>query len=152
MRIVRLKLDQLPLDRPSMLDGGFEIGDSVRGLGGGCLEDPMSNVVQLCKYRQGSKQVCFDRHELNRLLSLYSRRVSGGEWKDYAIGHGDGMAAFSVFRNASDRPLFTVIKYAPGTHRNGDYVLCSGRRRIKRGSTLGEILASFERPLGLVVS
>jgi hypothetical protein len=111
----------------------------------------MSNVVQLSEYRQRPRQVCFDRLELNRLLSLYSRRVRGGEWKDYAIGHGDGMAAFSVFRNAADRPLFTVIKYAPGTHRNGDYLLCSGRRRIKRGATLAAILGAFERPLKLVM-
>ena len=111
----------------------------------------MSNLVHLCEYRQRPKQVCFDRYELNRLLSLYSRRVIGGEWKDYAIGHGDGMAAFSVFRNSSDHPLFTVIKYAPGTHNNGDYLLCSGRRRIKRGATLGAILDSFERPLNLIL-
>ena len=111
----------------------------------------MSNVVQISEYRQRPQQVCFDRHELNKLLSLYSRRVRGGEWKDYAIGHGDGMAAFSVFRNASDRPVFTVIKYAPDTHRNGDYVLCSGRRRIKRGTTLGAVLASFDQPLKLVM-
>jgi hypothetical protein len=112
----------------------------------------MSKVVQLYEYRHRSKQVCFDRLELNQLLSLYSRRVRGGEWKDYAIGHGDGMAAFSVFRNSSDRPLFTVIRYAPGTHRNGDYLLCSGRRRIKRGATLGDVLASFDRPLKLVMT
>ncbi len=111
----------------------------------------MFNVVQLSEYRQRPRQVCFDRLELNKLLSLYGRRVRGGEWKDYAISHGDGMAAFSVFRNASDRPLFTVIKYEPGTHRNGDYLLCSGRRRIKRGATLAAVLTSFERPLKLVL-
>ncbi len=111
----------------------------------------MSNVVQLSEYRQRPKQVCFDRVELNRLLSLYSRRVRGGEWKDYAIGQGDGMAAFSVFRDTADRPLFTIIKYAPGTHQNGDYLLCSGHRRIKRGATLAAILAAFERPLKLVM-
>ncbi len=112
----------------------------------------MSNVVQISEYRQTPNQVSFDRHELNKLLSLYSRRVRGGEWKDYAIGHGDGMAAFSVFRNASDRPLFTVIKFASGTHRNGDFLLCSGRRRIKRGASLGAILTFFEPPFKLVMS
>ena len=112
----------------------------------------MSNVVQLSEYHQRSKQVSFGRHELNKLLSLYSRRVRGGEWKDYAIGHGDGMATFSVFRNASDNPLFTIIKYAPGTHCNGDYLLCSGRRQIKRGATLGVVLSSFDQPLKLIMS
>ena len=121
-------------------------------LGVGRFAVTMSKVVQLSEYHQRPKQVSFGRHELNNLFSLYSRRVRGGEWKDYAIRHGDGMAAFSVFRNASDEPLFTIIKYAPGTHRNGDYLLCSGRRRIKRGTTLGAILSSFDQPLKLIVS
>jgi hypothetical protein len=112
----------------------------------------MSKAVQLSEYRHRPKQVCFDRHELNQLLSIYSQRVRGGEWKDYAIGHGDAMAAFSVFRNSSDRPLFTVIKYAPGTHCNGDYLLCSGHRRIKRGANLGDVVASFDRPIKLVTT
>ena len=119
--------------------------------GGGRREEPMTNVIQLSAYRHKPKPVSFDRHELNKLLSLYSRRVRGGEWKDYAIGHGDGLAAFSVFRNSSDRPLFTIIKYAPGTHSNGDYLLCSGRRRIKRGATLNAVLATFESPIQLVL-
>ena len=124
----------------------------VLAVGGGRFADPMSNVVQISEYHQRPKQVSFGRHELNKLFSLYSRRVRGGEWKDYAIGHGDGMAAFSVFRNSSDEPLFTIIKYAPGTHRSGDYLLCSGRRRIKRGTTLGVVLSSFDQPLKLIMS
>ena len=121
-------------------------------LGVGRFAVTMSKVVQLSEYHQRPKQVSFGRHELNKLFSLYSRRVRGGEWKDYAIRHGDGMAAFSVFRNACDEPIFTIIKYAPGTHRNGDFLLCSGRHPIKRGTTLGVILSSFDQPLKLVVS
>lgn len=111
----------------------------------------MSKLIQLAQHRPRSSPVSFDRLELNKLLSLYSRRVICGEWKDYAIGHGDGMAAFSVFRDASGRPVFTVIKYAPGTHRNGDYLICSGRERLKRGKTLTSVLQVFQRELRLVM-
>ena len=112
----------------------------------------MAKLVNLTEYRRKPKLVCFDRHELNKLLSLYSRRVIGGEWKDYAISHGDGMASFSIFRNASDKPIFTVIKYAPGTNGNGDYLVCSGGRRIKRGRSLAAVLDIFARHLKLVAS
>ena len=64
----------------------------------------MTKVVNLSEYRRKPRSVCFDRQELNKLLSLYSRRVIGGEWKDYAISHGDGMASFSIFRNTTDKP------------------------------------------------
>ena len=110
----------------------------------------MAKVVNLSEYRRKPRPVCFDRQELNKLLSLYSRRVIGGEWKDYAISHGDGMASFSIFRNTSDKPIFTVIKYATGTHGGGDYLVCSGGRRIKRGKSLTAVLEIFVQHLKLV--
>jgi hypothetical protein len=110
----------------------------------------MAKVVNLSEFKRLSRPVYFDRHELNKLLSVYSRRVMGGEWKDYAIGRSEGMVTFSVFRNSSDRPLFTIIKFAAGTHRNGDYLLCGDRVLLKRGRTLGEVLSQFQRDLKLV--
>lgn len=110
----------------------------------------MSKVVNLSDYFRKQKPVCFDRHELNQLLSLYSTRVIGGEWRDYAIDHGAGMAAFSIFRNATDRPIFTVIKYAKGTNRDGDFVLCGGGLPLRRGRKISDVLAVFESELELV--
>jgi len=111
----------------------------------------MSKVVRLSSYRRrGDQRVHFTRGELNQLLSLYSRRVIGGEWKDYAIDHGKGMSAFSIYRDSSNRPAFTVYKFASGTHRKGDYVVGSGGNILQRGGTLGEVLAVFEPHLKLV--
>jgi len=112
----------------------------------------MSGVVNLSKYRRGQKRrhVCFDRLELNKLLSLYSSRVIRGEWKDYAISYGDGISEFSIFRNSSDRPAFTVIKYPPGSHRRGDYMVCADDRRLKQADSLESVLKVFERNLKLV--
>ncbi len=112
----------------------------------------MSGVVNLSKYRRGRKRrhVCFDRLELNKLLSLYSSRVIRGEWKDYAISHGDGISEFSIFRNSSDRPAYIVIKYPPGSHRRGDYMVCADDRQLKQADSLESVLKIFERNLKLV--
>lgn len=112
----------------------------------------MSGVVNLSKYRRARhrRHVCFSRLELNKLLSLYSSRVIRGEWKDYAISHGDGVSEFSIFRNSSDRPAFTIVKYPPGSHRMGDYMVCTGNRRLKQGDSLESVLRIFERELKLV--
>jgi hypothetical protein len=110
----------------------------------------MAKVVNVSDFKRLRRPVFFDRHELNKLLSVYSRRVMGGEWKDYAIGHGDGMVTFSVFRNACDRPLYTIIKCAAGSHRSGDFMLCSDRTLLKRGRSVGEVLSHFQRDLRLV--
>ena len=94
--------------------------------------------------------MCFRRDELNLLLSLYSRRVIGGEWRDYAIDQDRRHAAFAVFRRSSDRPVYTVCKFADGTHQDGDYVVYNGGKAMKRGRSMGEVLSWFEGTLRLV--
>src|SRR5690606_10999380 len=97
----------------------------------------MSWVVRISDFRRkNAPPVYFTRNELNQLLSLYSRRVIGGEWKDYAIDQGRGMSAFSIYRDSSTRPAFTIYKYANGSHRLGDYAVGSGGNLINRGKTL----------------
>jgi hypothetical protein len=111
----------------------------------------MSRVVRLSEYRRkGAKSVSFTRNELNQLLSVYSKRVIGGEWKDYAIDYGKGLSAFSIYRDSSSRPAFTIFKYASGTNRKGDFVVGSGGNVIKRSQTLIEALSVFDRDLKLI--
>ncbi len=114
----------------------------------------MTKVVRLSDFRRSrGRFVSFTRSELNLLLSLYSRRVIGGEWKDYAIDHGNGMSAFSIYRDSSDRPLFTVFKFTGANQKKkGRYVVGSGGNTLKRGRTLAEALSVFEKELQLVSS
>ncbi|HXS39872.1 MAG TPA: DUF2794 domain-containing protein [Stellaceae bacterium] len=107
----------------------------------------MSIVFSLSDFRRRSKRIFFTRAELNQLLSLYSRQVMRGEWRDYAIDQQDGMAAFSVFRRTQELPLYTVVKTTPGSSRQGDYILLSGRQRIATTATLGDLLARLQRLL-----
>ena len=65
----------------------------------------------------------FTRSELNQLLSLYSRRVAGGEWRDYAIDQRAGQAAFSVFRHTHDRPLYTITKRRARSGQSVEYLV-----------------------------
>ena len=102
----------------------------------------MSNVLRLGDLRR-SKRVFFTRAELNQLLSLYTRQVMRGEWRDYAIDQRDGAVLFSMFRRTQEQPLFTVMKSAPGASRKGDYALLSGDQRIATGSTLGDVMAQL---------
>jgi hypothetical protein len=113
----------------------------------------MSNVLPLPqKPRHRRKLVVFERGELGQLLNLYSTRVASGEWRDYAIDFRQGMALFSIFRHAAEQPLFAIAKLAPGSQRQGDYVVVSGPRKIAQGRSIGEVLAALERQLRLVYS
>lgn len=109
----------------------------------------MANVCHLADIRRRQGFVHFTRSEMNTLLGLYARFVAVGEWRDYAIAMGQERAVFSVYRSAYDRPpLFTMIKYAEGSHRQGDFQLLMGGQPFKRARTLDSLLAHLGRPRG----
>jgi len=110
----------------------------------------MHQLINLAEHRRGERHIYFDRRELNKLLSLYSRRVAGGEWRDYAIDHGPGMAVFSVFRHSHDRPLFSIAKRVKAPGRTIDYVVLNGPQRLKSGATIDEVLDVLEPKLRVV--
>lgn len=83
------------------------------------------------------------------LLSLYSRRVSAGEWRDYAIDHERGLAAFSVFRHSRDQALFRILKLQD-VDRRCQYQVIAGLFRLGTAATLREALRLFEPKLRLV--
>jgi len=107
----------------------------------------MATLHRLGDYRRKVRNVFFTRPELNQLLSLYSRQVMHGEWRDYAIDQQEGAALFSVFRHTQERALFTIVKFAPGTSRHGDFSVLMGPQRLASGGALGEVLASLKKQL-----
>jgi len=109
----------------------------------------MADVIRLSEHRRNpKKRVTFNRQELRQLLDVYSRRVASGEWKDYAIDQQGGLAVFSVFRHTFDAPAYAIAKRTDG--RRCDYLVISGRQAIKRGASMGEVLAIFNKPLRLI--
>jgi len=111
----------------------------------------MNTVLRLADFRRKQRRIFFSRSELHQLLSIYSRQVARGEWRDYAIDQHEGAAVFSVFRHTHESPLFTIVKAAPGTGRQGDYAVLQGRSRLASGAALGEVLAPLVKALGPVM-
>jgi|SRR5580698_2360663 hypothetical protein len=109
-------------------------------------------VVPLRDYRAKRRPQFFTRAELNQLLGLYSRNVSRGVWRDYAIDHREGRALFSVFRHSQEAALYTVIKSVPSSTAPAEFVVMSGRQRLKTASTLTEALDFFRSKLALVAA
>ena len=96
-------------------------------------------------------QVSFDRKELNAILNIYSFMVAGGDWRDYAIDHLKDRAVFSVYRRASERPLFQIEKTPKLARRQGAYAVLSEQGIIlKRGHELAQVLKVFDKSLRLV--
>ncbi len=74
--------------------------------------------------------VTFNRLELNRILNLYGRMVAAGEWRDYAIDFLRDRAVFSVFRRASEVPIYRIEKDPRLSRKQGAYSVISASGMI----------------------
>lgn len=99
------------------------------------------------------QQVTFDRRELNRILDLYGRMVAAGEWRDYAIDFLKDRAVFSIFRRASEMPIYRIEKDPRLARRQGAYSVVSVTGLIlKRGHELDRVLRVLDKPLRVVAA
>ncbi|MGH6955375.1 MAG: DUF2794 domain-containing protein [Caulobacteraceae bacterium] len=88
----------------------------------------------------------FERSELDRLLRLYGRMVAAGHWRDYAIDGLRDAAVFSVFRRASEAPLYRIEKRPALARRQGAWaIIGQGELTLRRGHELDQVLRFFDR-------
>ena len=98
-------------------------------------------------------KVTFSRRELDRILGLYGRMVAAGEWRDYAIDFLRDRAVFSVFRRASEVPLYRIEKNPRLARKQGAYSVISATGLIvKRGHELDGVLRAVDKSLKLVTT
>jgi hypothetical protein len=91
-------------------------------------------------------RVTFDRRELDRILQLYGRMVAAGEWRDYAIDFLKDRAVFSVFRRASEVPIYRIEKDPHLARRQGAYSVISATGLIlRRGHELDRVLRVLDK-------
>ena len=96
--------------------------------------------------------VFFDRRELYQLLNLYGRMVASGHWRDYAIDGLKDAAVFSVFRRASEVPLYRIEKHPHLARKQGAWaVVAQGGLVLRRGHDLDHVLRVFDRARFAVV-
>jgi hypothetical protein len=96
--------------------------------------------------RPREAEVFFNRAELDAILSVYGRKVAEGEWRDYAMGGFRDVAVFSVFRRASEIPLYRIEKRPKFARKQGAYsVIAATGLVLKRGHDLAQVLKVFEK-------
>jgi len=117
--------------------------------------DPSENraVARAAAATPPPNRVTFNRLELNRILNLYGRMVADGEWRDYAIDFLKDRAVFSVFRRASEVPIYRIEKDPRLARKQGAYSVISATGLIvKRGHELDKVLRAVDKSLKLVAT
>jgi hypothetical protein len=98
-----------------------------------------------------ASRVTFDRGELNRIFGLYGRMVAAGEWRDYAIDFLRDRAVFSVFRRASEVPIYRIEKAPKLARKQGAYSVISATGLIvRRGHELDRVLRVLDKSFSVV--
>lgn len=95
--------------------------------------------------------VAFDRRELNVIFNLYGAKVAAGEWRDYALDFTPAKAVFSIFRRASEAPLYRIEKNPELSRRQGAYAVIAATGLVmRRGHDLARVVRVLDRGLKLV--
>jgi hypothetical protein len=98
--------------------------------------------------RSVNKPVAFQRQELNAILRIYGKKVSEGEWRDYAIDHLSDRAVFSIFLRSSEMPLYKVEKVPALAKKQGAFrvVAAASGMILRRGHELAAVLRVLDKP------
>ena len=96
------------------------------------------------------KFIFFSKLELTSILNLYSKQVSKGYWKDYALDSAIDNAIFSIYKHSLDKPMYQIIKNSQKGFRNKPiFFIKKDGEIISKSNDLFIILLNFEKKLSI---
>ena len=96
------------------------------------------------------KFIFFSKYELTSILNLYSKQVSKGFWKDYALDSKANTAIFSIYKHSHDKPMYQIIKKSFKGFRNmPDFFITKDSEIINKSTEISTILLKFEKKLSI---
>ena len=112
--------------------------------------DPPSNTNIKTIKNIEKKFIFFSKLELSSILNLYSKQVSKGNWRDYALDSKIDNAIFSIYRHTQDKPMFQIIKNSQkGFRDKPSFYIKKGEEIISKSKSLFTILSNFEKKLSI---
>ena len=104
-------------------------------------------------FKNIAPKVAFDKKELGQILRIYGRMVALGEWRDYGIAMLRDFSVFSIYRHASEWPVYKVTKTVVGANKKEFFaVIEMDGTTLKRGHDLTSVLRILERKLFRIVN
>lgn len=105
-----------------------------------------TSSAQQSRRKRIAEPVAFTRQELGIILNTYGYFVAAGEWKDYAIDSLREVAVFSIFRKASESPLYRIEKRPKLAKRQGAWLVVGANgANLRRGHELENVIKVFDK-------
>ncbi|MDC1357456.1 DUF2794 domain-containing protein [Pseudomonadota bacterium] len=106
--------------------------------------------TSLNKVMSEKNLIFFSKFELTAILNLYSKQVSKGSWRDYALDSQIDIAIFSIYRHTHDKPLYQIIKKSQKGFRNKpEFSIKNEVSIINKSNEILTILSKFEKKLSI---
>lgn len=80
------------------------------------------------------RDIFFNKIELQIILNLYAKMVSGGEWKDYGLTITKREVSFNVYHRTSDFPAYKITKNLKPKNKNEKYQIKNAQNQIIKNS------------------
>ena len=80
------------------------------------------------------KDIFFNKSELQLILNLYAKMVSGGEWKDYGLTISKKEISFNFYRRTSEFPAYKITKNLKPKKEGEKYLIKNSQNVIINNS------------------
>ena len=74
--------------------------------------------------------IFFNKNELQIILNLYAKMVSGGEWKDYGLSISKKEVSFNVYHRSSEFPAYRITKNLKPKNKSDKYLVKDSQNKI----------------------
>ena len=94
----------------------------------------MKHLKLVINNKNKQKDIFFNKAELQLILNLYAKMVSGGEWKDYGLSISKREVSFNVYRKTSEFPVYKITKNLRPKNENEKYLVIDASNKIIKNS------------------
>ena len=88
------------------------------------------------------KPAIFEKGEIYKIMELYSKKISIGEWKDYSISFNNEYAIFSIYRSLKYGSSFQIKKI----RRRKVYILTFQNKTLTVTNSLNKVINFLKKP------
>ena len=94
----------------------------------------MKHLKLVINNKNKQKDIFFNKAELQLILNLYAKMVSGGEWKDYGLSISQREVSFNVYHRTSEFPAYKITKNLRPKNENEKYLIKDSKNKIIKNS------------------
>tara|TARA_Y100000590_G_scaffold279224_1_gene313511 strand:- start:780 stop:1121 length:342 start_codon:yes stop_codon:yes gene_type:complete len=94
----------------------------------------MKHLKLIINNSNKTKDIFFNKIELQIILNLYAEMVSNGEWKDYGLSISKREVSFNVYHRTSEFPVYKITKNLKPKNKNEKYLIKNINNKIIKNS------------------